>query len=229
MNRYHQREFQIIAGCALAAALALAGQTSPRPKGIMLNLDFQSIVDGLITSKTLYPLHVPLNGLETEPFGNRAALTLQAGRHLDIPHSSLLDPDGSEWIAIVRIFARTDGIVMSQAGDEKGYAIYVQDGRIRAAVRTGHSAIVLAGDNAAGSSCLNKWTTIELRIKPDMATLNLNRALVAAAPLQEALQGSDLFIRIGTHDPLPAPLEHNPTATPDGFSGAIGSLKILRQ
>ncbi|MCF7818688.1 MAG: hypothetical protein K9M54_12500 [Kiritimatiellales bacterium] len=229
MNRYNRRGFLVFAGSVLPAASTFADEFNQRPKGILLNLDFQHIADGLIPNKTLYPLYVPLGGLDAELVENRYVLAVQTGQHLDIPHSSLLDPDGSEWIAMIRVFARTDGIIMSQANDEKGYVIYIQDGQIRAAVRTGHSAVVLAENNETGTSCLNKWITVELRIKPDMATLNLNRALVALAPLQAALMGGDYFIRIGEHNMLPAPLEHNPTATPSGFSGAIGSFKILRQ
>ena len=200
------------------------------PKGLMLNLEFQNIKAGLIPSKTLYPLYVPIGDLGTETVNNRTMLAFQEGQGLDIPHSSLLDPDGSPWVAIIRVFALTDGLVMSQGDDEKGYAIYIKDGAVEAAIHTGHSTIILKERPEKGiTPCLNTWVTIEVKINSDMALLVLNRAHVALVPLQAPLNGKDYRIRIGEHKTLPAPLSRNKTATPTGFTGAISSLKILRQ
>jgi len=203
---------------------------TPLPKGLMLNLDFQRIENGLIPNKTLYPLYVPIDGLGTETSNNRVLLMFAAGQGLDIPHSSLLDPNGDGWVATVRVFALADGMVMSQGNDEKGYAIYIKNGAVHAAIRTGYSTIVLKERSENGiTECLNKWVTIELKLTSDMAILILNRVYAAIAPLQAPFVGEDYRIRVGEHKMLPAPLRHDTTATPTGFTGAISSLKILRQ
>jgi hypothetical protein len=215
---------------ALFATFALAADFGPQPKGIMLNLDFQQIKDGLIPSKTLYPLVVPQGELTTELASGRTVLMMQPGQHLDIPHSLLLDPDGSEWIASIRVFVLSDGIVLSQGDNKTGYAIYIKDGAVHAAVRTGQSAVLLEEPMENGiTDYTNKWVTIELRISAEMASLKLNRARVSIVPLQAPLKGSDQWIRIGTHDTLPLALRYNPDATTDGFSGAIASVKLIRQ
>ena len=78
---------------ATIAIGALAG--NPLPRGLMLNLDFQKIENGLIPNKTLYPLYVPICDLDTAPNNSgRVLLMIEAGQGFDIPHSSLLDPDG---------------------------------------------------------------------------------------------------------------------------------------
>ena len=203
---------------------------SALPKGLMLNLDFQNIKDGLIPNKALFPLYVPLSGLGIEPVNSRNVLAVQHGQGLDIPHSSLLDPDGSEWITTVRVFTLTDGIVMSQGNDETGYVIYIKDGAVQIAIRTGPTTIILKERPENGiTSCRNKWVTIDLRIKPEVAILSLNRNRVALVSLQAPLIGKNHLIRIGEHRALPAPLQRNTTATPTGFTGGISSLKVLRQ
>lgn len=200
------------------------------PKGLILNLDFQNIQEGLIPNKTLYPLYVPLGELGTETLDRRIILTLQKGQGLDIPHSSLLDPDGGEWITSIRIFALTDGLVMSQGNDEKGYAIYIKDGAVHCAIRTNHSTVILTERPENGiTDCLKEWVTVEVRIKQETAILSLNRARVAITLLPEPLRGKNYQIRIGEHKELPGPLLHSKTATTTGFTGAIGSLKITRQ
>lgn len=205
-------------------------RAQPVPKGLILNLDFQNIQEGLIPNKTLYPLYVPLGELGVETLQNRTILTLQNGQGLDIPHSSLLDPDGGEWITSIRIFALTDGLVMSQGNDEKGYAIYIKDGVVHVAIRTNHSTVTLTERPENGiTHCLKKWITIEVRIKPETAILILNRSRVAITLLPEPFRGENYQIRIGEHKELPEPLLHSKTATPTGFTGAIGSLKITRQ
>jgi len=214
------------------AVIALDAQaTASLPKGLMLNLDLQQIENGLIPNKTLYPLHVPLGDLDTATNNsNRVLLMLEAGQGLDIPHSSLLDPDGGGWVATVRLFALTDGMVMSQGNDENGYAIYIKEGAVHAAIRTSHSTITLKERPENGiTHCLNTWVTIEVKIQPEMAILILNRARVAIAPLQTPLRGEDYHVRVGEHKTLPAPLRRDTTATTTGFTGAISSLKLLRQ
>ena len=190
----------------------------------------QDIQEGLIPNKTLYPLYVPLGELGTENVNNRTILTLQEGQSLDIPHSSLLDPDGSEWITSIRIFALTDGLVLSQGTGEKGYAIYIKDGEVHVAIRTNHSTVILKESSENGiTDGLNKWITIEVRIKPETAILSLNRARVAIRLLPTPLRGENFRIRIGEHKELPAPLRRKQGASPSGFTGAIRSLKIIRQ
>ncbi len=212
------------------AAMAIGAQAADLPQGLMLNLDFQRIEQGLIPSKTLYPLYVPQGDLGTETSDRRTFLTFQEGQSLDIPHSSLLDPDGGEWVAIIRVLALTDGIVMSQGDEERGYAIYIKDGAVHVTIRTENSAITLKERTENGiTHCLGQWITIDLRISPELAILSLNRTRVALVPLSAPLSGKNHRIRLGEHETLPAPLRHNMTATLTGFTGAISSLKFVRQ
>ncbi len=212
---------------ALMAAGVCAGDL---PKGLMLNLDLRRIEDGLIPNKTLYPLYVPQGDLGTESDSRQTLLIFKEGQHLDIPHSSLLNPGGGEWIATIRVLARTDGIVMSQGNDAEGYVIYIKDGEIRVAIRSDQSTFTLKERPEYGiTPCLNQWVTIEVRIKPEMAILLLNRAQVAFVSISEPPSGQNHLIRIGEHQTLPIALQHAAEATPTGFTGAIRSLKILRQ
>lgn len=219
--------------CATGFLLALIPVSIPAadlPKGLILNLDLRQIEDGLIPNKTLYPLHVPQGDLSTKSDGRRTFLILEEGQHLDVPHSLLLDSGGGEWVATIRVFARTEGLIMSQGNDEVGYAIYLQNGAIRVAVKTGASTNALMERLDYGiTPALNRWVTIEIRFKSDEVSLLLNRARVASVPLAEPLQGENLQIRIGEHQTLPIALQHLPGITPSGFTGAISSLKFLRQ
>ena len=214
----------------LIALMALAAHADNLPKGLMLNLDLRKIEDGLIPNKTLYPLYVPMGDLSTESDNRRTFLVFKKEQSLNIPHSSLLDPGTGEWIATIRVFARTDGIVMSQGNDESGYVIYIKDGAVHAAIRTGQSTILLQELPENGiTHCLNTWVTIEVNIQPEMAILSLNRARVALARISEPPSGQNHYIQIGEHQTLPIALQHDAEATPSGFTGAISSFKILRQ
>lgn len=196
----------------------------------MLNLDFAKTADGVIPSKTLFPLHVPLNGLEIKTTQGRSTLVFQQGQGLDIPHSSLLDPDGQEWIVMIRVFALSDGIILSQDNGETGYTIHIKDGAVYASIKDGPSCFTLTGKARGGTAqCLNKWTSIELRFRPDKVLLNIDRNRVAQAWLAEPFAGKDLRIRLGQHRTLPASLRTTPGAKADGFAGFVASLKLLRQ
>jgi hypothetical protein len=200
------------------------------PKGLILNLDFQEVEEGLILNRTLYPLHVPLGGLQTGTSDNRTVLVIKEGESLDVPHSSMLDPDGSGWIAGIRVFAQTEGLIMSQGNADKGYAVYIRDGAVEVAIQTAHSTFILREKPENGiTPCLNTWISIEVIIKPELAMLILNRAQVALIPLQAPLSGRNCRIRIGTHAALPAPLVRTKDINPAGFTGAVSSVKIFRQ
>lgn len=233
MKPMYQNHNYRAAATLLAAGLfaAATGCPAAAPKGLILNLDLQNIEDGLIPNKALYALDVPLGDLETgRSLNDRIVLMISKGEHLDIPHSSLLDPDGSGWVASIRVYALTEGLILSQSDGERGYALYMQDGAIHAAIQTGHSTLYLREHPDNGiTPCLNNWVTIELIITSETALLVLNRAHVAWIPLEEPLHGKHARIRIGHHDVLPAPLARNQTLSPDGFTGAVRSLKILRQ
>ena len=214
----------------LIAMMSMGTRADDLPKGLMLNLDLRRIENGLIPNKTLYPLYVPMGDLSTESDNRRTFLIFKEGQSLNIPHSSLLDPGTGEWIATIRVFARTDGIVMSQGNDESGYAIYIKDGAVHASIRTGQSTILLHELPENGiTHCLNTWVTIEINIQPEMAILSLNRTRVAIARISEPPCGQNHYIHIGEHQTLPIALQHDAEATPAGFTGAIRSLKILRQ
>ena len=196
----------------------------------MLNLDFQNITEGLIPSKTLYPLFVPLGELRTQPINSRHTLILSEGQGLDIPHSSLLDPDGSSWVTSIRVVALSDGLIMSQCNDTSGYAIYLKDGVVHAVILSGRTSVTLREQPDRGiGSVLKKQVTIDLKINPDSAMLILNRNRVAYVTLQKPLAGENHLIRIGEHAAIPVPLKRKPAATATGFTGGINAVKILRQ
>jgi len=205
---------------ALLVALASTARQSDLPEGLILNLDLQHIQNGLVPNKTLYPLYVPLGELGTRTFRNRTVLEVKKGQGLEIPHSSLLDPDGRGWVATIRIFAKEDGIVLSQSNGQEGYVIRIKDGAVQATIRTGMVTVVLLESEENGiTHCLDKWVTIDLQILPEVAILSLNRARVATISLETPLFGKDLRIHLGEPPSHPA----------TGFSGAISSLKLLRQ
>jgi len=205
---------------ALLAALACPARQSDLPGGLILNLDLQHIQNGLVPNKTLYPLYVPLGGLGTRTFRNRTVLEVKKGQGLEIPHSSLLDPDGRGWVATIRIFAKEDGVVLSQGNGQEGYVIRIENGTVQATIRTGTATVFLRESDKNGiTHCLDQWITIDLQILPETASLSLNRIRVATVPLETPLFGKDLRIHVGT------PPGHATT----GFAGAIGSLKLLRQ
>ena len=205
-------------------------QEQSRPKGLMLNLNFQQATDGLIPSKTLYPLYIPQGELKIESTNHRNMLALQYGQGLDIPHSSLLDPDGNDWIVSLRVFALTDGLILSQVNDQYGFVIYLKDGTVQACLRTPHSSITLKERADRGiTKRIKKWVSIELQIKDDVAILSLNRQRVSMAPLQAPLKGGNMHIRIGHHQKLPIILKNKQGIPQTGFTGAISSLKVFRQ
>ncbi|MEA2067813.1 MAG: hypothetical protein U9P12_01315 [Verrucomicrobiota bacterium] len=215
----------------LAGTVAAGAQAGKDlPVGLMLNLDFEEAKEGLIPSKALYPLYVPQGDLGIEWFNNRNLLAFQQGQGLDIPHSSLLNPDGREWIVTVRAFVLTDGLILSQGNDTHGYAIYLVDNTVRATLRSGNTALTLKERKDRGiSKYRKKWVSIELRIKQDKAYLSLNRKRIAVIPLDTPLQGENMHIRLGNHQTLPPVLAGKPGMEPTGFTGAISSLKIIRQ
>ena len=219
-----------------ALAAGLIGQTvlcmaeQLLPKGLMLNLDFKHAQNGLIPNKAFFPLYVPQGEAGIEPLLQEMMLVLKSDTGMDIPHSSLIQPDGSEWIVSVRVGVLSDGMVISQGNDQYGYAIYIKGGAAHAVIRTGHSSMLLKEDPRYGvTDCKREMVTVELRIKPDMAVLTLNRKRAAMVRLDAPLDGDEMPIRIGNHYALPAIMENIPGVEPTGFSGAISTLKILRQ
>ncbi len=209
------------------------GEATTYPRGLMLNLDFQNAANGLIPNKAFYPLHVPMGTLNTAPLLGKNMLVFLPGEGLDIPHSSLIQPDGSEWIVTLQLAAYPggeNGMVLSQCNAEFGYAIYLINGAPHAVIRTGNCSMLLKEERGTLlTDCRKQLAHVELRIKSDMAILTINRKRVAFAPLDAPLQGEDMPIRLGQHSQLPAILGNIPGAQASGFSGAVSSLKILRQ
>jgi len=210
---------------ALACALLLTAfgfAAESRPKGILLNLNFDESTQDLVFNKTLYPLHVPLGNLELTAVAGKKSLVFQEGQQLRIPHSSLLDPDGSEWIVSVRCRALADGIVMSQGNDETGYLFFLKNGMANAVIQIGGKMFLLRErPDSLPTKCIGEWITLELQIQPNEAFFYINRNRIASTPLPTPLSGTNLYIRIGNHAA--------PGNESNGFSGAISSLKILRQ
>jgi hypothetical protein len=199
------------------------------PKGVMLNLDFQNIQKGLIPNKTLYPLYVPTDHLETTVVNNRLVLTFLEGQSLEIPHSSLLEPLGDVWVTSVRFFALSNGIILSQGNSEQGYVLYLKDKQLYVAIRTGHTTHILKGSIASDTTNgLNRWMTTEIKIKPNSIMLSIDRKRVDLIPLHFSLRGNQHKIRLGQHSTLPAPFKQTQPVPATGFSGAVSSIKMLR-
>lgn len=217
------------AGLGLSRTAALAQSRNILPKGLMLNMDFEEAKDGLIPSKSLFPLFVPSSGLDISRVVNRNVLIVEEGQGLTIPHSALLEPDGDEWVVTIRTFIMTDGLIISQGNAEHGYTIFSKESQIYVRVRTGTSAFTLEEKAHRGITKYRKrWVTIEMRISKNRAILSLNRERVCLVQNQPALSGKDLRIRLGDHKELPTVLKNFKGLAPTGFTGAISSLKIHR-
>ena len=228
MKRIHIRPLIVF---AFALALLAADAQEALPKGLMLSLDFRNVSKGLVPNSGTFPLYVPTGDqkVEISP-DNRYVLPFQENDTLQIPHSTLLDPDGSEWIVSARIYTTKDGIVLSQYNAQQGYVIRVVNGTVQVALRTEHSTIILKEDPRTGlTKCNNRWTTVELRIKPDMAFLLLNRKRAAMATLGAPLSGENMYLRLGHQPVRPSILKNIPHWKTEGFAGAFTSLKVIRQ
>ncbi len=225
----------MIVASLLAAQPMLHAANKPisHPMGLMLNLDFQHAANGLIPNKAFYPLHVPQGPLNIEPLLGENMLVFLPDEGLDIPHSTLIQPDGSEWIVMVQLGSYPEGgngIVLSQCNDETGYAIYLKNGAPHVVVRTGNCSMVLKENQQTGITDSRKQlATIELRIKQDMAYLTINRKRVALVTLDAPLNGENMPIRLGNHHQIPAIMKNIPEVQSTGFFGAISALKIWRQ
>lgn len=200
------------------------------PAGLMLNLDPAQTENSLIYNKALFPLHVPIGDLRTETIKGRSALIIEPGQGLPIPHSSLLNPNGKEWIVSTRIRAEQNGIVLTQTNPTNGYAIFIHDNALFAAVHTGGQTTILKADPTRGlKTARNRWLSVELRIQPDCVHLNINRRRVAQAPLSTPLSGEDHKIHIASHPKPPEWIKTLAGIPNEGFSGALRSLKMHRQ
>ncbi len=196
----------------------------------MLNLDFEGARDGLVPNKALYPLFVPHSPLHIERIKHRNLLMVDPQTGLNIPHSSLLDPDGDDWVITIRLFLLTDGLILSQGNDEHGVAVYAKDGQIFARVRTGLVAFTLEENPRYGiSKFRKKWITIELRVEKGRALLILNRKRAAMVRDQPPLNGDGMRIRLGTHREIPGVFQQFHGMQTAGFTGAVSSFKIHRQ
>ncbi|MBN2784532.1 MAG: hypothetical protein JXR25_06865 [Pontiellaceae bacterium] len=199
----------------------------------MLNLDFQHSEQGLIPNRAFFPLYVPHGDLTIQELLGENMLVFMPGEGLDIPHSSLIQPDGSEWIVTVQLGAYPEGgngMVLSQCNDEFGYAIYLKDGSPRAVVRTGNCSMILKEDRASGiTDCRTQLCTVELRIMKDMAFLTINRKRAAIVTLDAPLNGEEMPIHLGAHKELPVILQNISGINSSDFFGAVSALKIWRQ
>ena len=224
----------ILGTCALImrshARIQEENNQNKLPKGLMLNLDFEAAQNGLIPSKTLYPLYVPQGDLFIERIKHRNLLIVDPERGIDIPHSSLLDPAGDEWVVSIRIFLVTDGLILSQGNEKNGFAIYSKDHQIFVRIRSGRVAYTLEEDPMFGiSKYRKKWVSIELRIEKDRALMLLNRKRAAMVQGQPVLSGEGMRIRMATHREVPGVFSEFNNLGTAGFSGAVSSLKIHRQ
>lgn len=121
-------------------------------------------------------------------------------------------------------------MVVSQFDDSHGYAIFLLDGAVYAAVKTGDSAVLLHQEpGSLITDCREQMVQIDLRIKPDGVTLMLNRDLVASGPLSSPLKGEYMPVRIGSHQERPPMLKTLSEITHQGIDGAISLLMIRRQ
>ena len=193
MKNLNRRLFIYTSHGALALLPSIVKAKASLPHGLMLNLDFSQTTEGLIPSKTLYPLHVPTGKLQIEEIHGKHILGIQAKQGLSIPHSSLLDPDGRDWVVSVRAFMLEDGLILSQCNEKHGLAIYLTEHTVQAVIRSGSMAMTLKEDEFKGVSKFRKrWVTIEIRVKRDRAFLLLNRKIAAMVLLDAPFAGKDM-------------------------------------
>ena len=228
------RQLLLLIALLLVAPGLRANENEPvYPAGLMLNLDFAHAENGLIPNQGLYPLYVPLGTLEVKTLLSEPMLNLLPPKGLSVPHSSLLQPDGNTWQATVRVGCRSiegNGLIMSQANQEHGYALFLHEGSVYAAVRTAESTVILhQTPTAIVIDPRKKMVIIDLRIEADKAILLLDRAPVATLPLTAPLRGEYMPIRIGNNAELPDFLKTVEGIDATGIDGAISALRIWRQ
>lgn len=200
------------------------------PKGLMLNLDFHQVKDGLILSKSLFPLNVPVGKFNFREARARRVLMIDSDETLYIPHSSLLDPHNGTWISSIQIYSRTNGVVVSQCDQTDGYVIYIADGIVHAAIHNKGRTIVLREAPGCGlGKMFKKRVTIVLKITPENVFLTLNRNLVAYVKLNHPFSAKNAFIQIGKNKYLPKSLQKVFNMPKEGFSGAVVTFKIISQ
>jgi hypothetical protein len=129
---------------ALEAAYAQA--PASELKGVMLNLNMERVKDGLIPSKSFYPLFVPLDNLKVQIVQKRALLVFRKNQGLDVPPSSLLDPSGASWVVTLRAFPKSDGIILQHANADCGYTIRIRKEALVAVIHSGGKEIILKED-----------------------------------------------------------------------------------
>jgi len=221
--------FGLLGGLFLQVVSAQSPSFLNDLKGVMLNLDLEHVRDGLIPSKSFYPLSVPLDTLKIQPVDGRPVLVFKEHQGLDVPPSSLLDPGGKEWVVTVRFFAQTDGVILQHANEHVGYTLRIEDGAVEVILHSDGEDVFLRESADRGiTSCLKKWMILEIHIQPDQAMLVLNRAHVARVPLKRSLFGTDFHLRLG-QPKIFAPLREDQPEYPRGFSGGLSTLKFLRQ
>ena len=221
--------FGLLGGLFLRTVSAQSPSFLEDLKGVMFRLDLEHISDGLIPSKSFYPLFVPLNTLKVRSLDGRSVLVFNSDQGLDVPPSSLLDPGGMEWVVTVRFFAQSDGVILRHANAHSGYTLRVENGAVEVILHSEGKDILLKESAERGvTSCLKKWMVLELHIQPDQAMLVLNRVHVARVPLERSLFGRDFYLRLG-QPKIFAPLREDDPEYPRGFSGGLSTLKFLRQ
>ena len=215
--------FSVLVFCALQHPIGVRANEPERwPKGRVLDLNLSETEDGLIPSKTLYPLYVPQGDLPLRVKDGRSVLLFSSSDSLEIPPSSLLDPNGEEWVLTMRVFSKTDGVLFTQSNGEDGFTLLIQDGLLQVRFQDQGKITLLRQPKESGVFCKNQWITIDLRIESHTALLFVNRVRVATIPRERPLQGKNMRLRIG------CPAEPEPSSL-SGFSGALERFKLLRQ
>lgn len=190
------------------------------PPGLVLNLDFKNTKDGLIPSNSLFPLDVPLGSLQIVRLKERAALKIHQEEQLEIPGSSLLDPNGDGWDVSLRVRPASNGIIFTQANKRRSYCIFIEEGIPCASIHNGLTTATLRPAPSTGiTNCINQWVTIQLTFREEQTLLSINRIRCDLLETSNPMIGTNYQAYIG------APPYKEPKI---GFSGEISALKILR-
>jgi len=203
--------------------------TQNLPRGLLINYTFEKVRQGIIPNRSLFPLNAPLAPFH--PVGNGKgglALRIEKNQTFEIPRSSLLDLAVGPWAVIIRFRADSDGVILSHGGPTNHYAVFVENGIPSVSLRKGRATVVLS----ARENCIGKWIDLRLNINSESAVLTVNHQREDQCDIPDLMYEHHYTIRMGANPALygdPSIMKGGLPVLATGFSGAVDSLKIIRQ
>lgn len=205
-----------------------APATRQLPRGLLINYTFDRVRNGIIANKALYPINAPLGALRPTEGERGTALRIENKQYLEIPRSSLLDLSVGPWAVNIIFKADSDGVVLSHGSATNHYAIFIENGTPCVSLRKGRATVVLG----SRKNCIGQWINMRLNLNPDSASLTIDSERIDQIDIPDLLSEPHFTIRIGANPDIygdPAIMKGDLPALATGFTGAVDSLKIIRQ